>query len=274
MTSPVHNVNLKNRLLAGVLAFLCPGAGHFYQKRFFKSFVFAIGVWGSWWTGMAMSDWKALQGPPIEKKARIAVVLKFGGQAGVGLPALWALYQSERYYGEGNQSPDTISGPQEFAFTGSVNLREPTGNQSGEVSGTVSLVPAQSDFGPAIAGTFSGTLNGQPITLKLDDNAKLGVPIRSARRNSLTATVVNDNDQYIGELTGTVPRPFLNWFACPLDQAEEAEWHRDRGKFQELAMVFVWVAGLMNLLAIWDAVEGPAYGYNDETTPPTPSPAV
>ena len=25
-------------VIAGVLAFLCPGAGHFYQKRFFKAF--------------------------------------------------------------------------------------------------------------------------------------------------------------------------------------------------------------------------------------------
>ena len=31
-----------------------------------------------------------------------------------------------------------------------------------------------------------------------------------------------------------------------------------------MALVFTWIAGLLNILAIWDAVQGPAYGYDDE----------
>ncbi len=58
---------------------------------------------------------------------------------------------------------------------------------------------------------------------------------------------------------------------CPLDKNQEAEWHRERGKYQELSMVFVWIAGLMNLLAIWDAVEGPAYGYDDQDEQAAPA---
>ena len=50
MTAPFAPVDVKNPVIAGVLAFLCPGAGHLYQKRFFKAFVFAACVWGSWWT--------------------------------------------------------------------------------------------------------------------------------------------------------------------------------------------------------------------------------
>ena len=274
MTAPAFHVNLRNPLIAGVLAFLFPGAGHFYQRRFFKAFVFAIGVWGSWFTGMAMSDWKALQAPQLDKKIRIPFLLKFGGQAGVGLPSMWALYQSERYYGEDNKSPDTISGPQEFPFQGHVDLRESTGNRSGEVIGTLSLVPAQGKFGPAISGQFTGTLDGQPVTLKLDNKVHLDKPFRAGRQLFVTSPVLDPNDRIHGELTGTITRSFLNWFACPLDPAEDADWHRDRGKYQELAMVFVWVAGLMNLLAIWDAVEGPAYSYNDEKETPPPQPAV
>ena len=270
MTVPPLKVDLKNPVIAGVLAFLCPGAGHFYQKRFFKAFVFSLCIWGSWWTGMAMSDWKALQAPPLDKGASLPVILKFGGQAGVGLPALWALCQSERYYSDANKSPDTISGPQDFAFTGQVELREPTGNRSGPVTGTLSLVPAQNDFGPAIAGQFTGTLDGQPITLKLKDNVRLDQPVRSGRQAPVVSSVTDEKGEYLGELKGSIPRSLLNWFACPLDAQEEVEWHRERGKYQELAMVFVWVAGLMNLLAIWDAVEGPAYGITDEEPAPTP----
>ncbi len=274
MTVPPLPIDLKNPVMAGVLAFLCPGAGHFYQKRFFKAFVFAICIWGTWWTGMAMSDWKALQAPKIEKNVRLPAALKFGGQCGVGLPSLWAMWQSERYYSEGNKSPDTISGPRAFPFTGHVDLREPAGNRSGPVTGTLSLVPAQNDFGPAISGEFTGTLNQEPISLKLKDNVRLDQPVRAGRQLPVTGSVSDENGKSLGDLRGSIPRSLVNWFACPLDAQEEVEWHRERGKYQELAMVFVWVAGLMNLLAIWDAVEGPAYGINDEEPAPSPAPAA
>lgn len=263
MTSPTPPVNLKNPLIAGVLAFLMPGAGHFYQRRFFKAFAFAIGIWGSWWTGMAMSDWKALQAPEMGK-TKIASALKFGGQAGVGTPALWAIYQSKRYYSRDNASPTTIPGPQDYSFVGQVNFSQPSEQKSGEIVGTLSLAPAQGDFGPAITGRLAGTLNGEPVTLQLDQNVNLDQPVRSNRQIAVTASAVSENGQYLGEVHGQIPRSLINWFACPLDQQEEADWHRDRGKYQELAMVFVWVAGLLNLLVIWDAVEGPAYGYNEE----------
>ncbi len=77
--------------------------------RFFKAFVFAVCVWGSWWTGMAMSDWKALQAPDLEAP-QTAAVLKFAGQAGVGTPALWAMYQSHRYYGRDNTRVESVYG--------------------------------------------------------------------------------------------------------------------------------------------------------------------
>ncbi len=271
MTTPSPKIDLRNPVLAGILAFLFPGAGHFYQRRFFKAFIFAIGVWGSWWTGMAMSDWKALQAPNTENM-QTASVLKFAGQAGVGLPSLWAVYQSNRFYAKENTSPITISSPEEYPFQGRVNMRAENANQTGDVTGTLSLVPAKGDFGPAIGGQFTGTLNGQQLTLTLANKVSLDQPIRSDRRQAVTAPVVDENGEYLGELLGKIPRPLWNWFACPLDQQEEAEWHRDRGKYQELAMVFVWVAGLMNLLAIWDAVEGPAYGYDDKEPQPTPAP--
>lgn len=271
MTSLPLKVDLKNPVIAGLLAFLCPGAGHFYQKRFFKAFVFAIGIWGSWWTGMAMSDWKALQAPAMGDH-RAAVVLKFGGQAGVGTPGLWALYQAERYYDKSNAPSSTIPHPQEYPLTGQVEFRDGDLARSGAITGTLSLAPTQGDFGPAITGQFVGTLEGEAITVELGKNISLDKPVCSDRQAPVSATVINDKGEHIGSLQGTIPRPFFNWFACPLDQDEEAEWHRDRGKYQELAMVFVWVAGLMNLLAIWDAVEGPAYGYNDEEPVPVPAP--
>ena len=32
----------------------------------------------------------------------------------------------------------------------------------------------------------------------------------------------------------------------------------------DIACVFTWIAGLLNIMAVWDAFDGPAYGYGDE----------
>lgn len=271
-TSP--KVELRNPLIAGILAFLIPGAGHCYQGRFFKAFVFAVCIWGSWWTGMAMSDWKALQAPNLDDP-QTPHVLKFAGQAGVGTPALWAIYQSHRYYDKGNTRPESVKGTISIPFSGQIDVQEANGNRLEVVDGTLSLSDTQGQFGPAITGKFEGEGENGPLSLQLDDKVTLDRPVNSDRQAEVSAGVVDDQGRYVGNLRGTTPRSLTNWFGCPLDKLQEADWHRDRGKYQELAMVFVWIAGLMNLLAIWDAVEGPAYGYDDQeeqAAPPAPAP--
>jgi hypothetical protein len=68
---------------------------------------------------------------------------------------------------------------------------------------------------------------------------------------------------------GTIPRSFLNAFDAPPEGRALDEVTRRLGRVFELAQVFTWVAGLLNLLAIWDCVQGPAYGFGDEP-PPAP----
>lgn len=275
MTASLTSLPLKHPALAGVLAFLIPGLGHLYQRRFFKAFLFAFCIWGSWWTGMAMSDWKALQAP-AKGHTQFPVVLKYAGQCGVGLPSLWALYQADRFY-----SPDNIATnhfvdqPTRFPFSGFANLREGTGNQSGDLEGMLFVEPTRGDFGDAMTGTIEGNLDGQATTITLDKDVSFDAPIRASRTIRVKAAALDKEGGYIGQVEGEIPRAFLNWFGAPLTREEEGEWHRDLGKFQELAMVFVWVAGLMNLLAVWDAVEGPAYGIDDAgETPAAPPPAT
>ena len=53
-------INLKNRHLAALLAFLIPGAGHAYQGRYFKAVIYSVGILGLFFWGMAMADWKAV----------------------------------------------------------------------------------------------------------------------------------------------------------------------------------------------------------------------
>ena len=48
------------------------------------------------------------------------------------------------------------------------------------------------------------------------------------------------------------------------DNAELDRLHGKLSQHFDIACVFTWIAGLLNLMAIWDAYEGPAYGYGDE----------
>jgi hypothetical protein len=68
----------------------------------------------------------------------------------------------------------------------------------------------------------------------------------------------------IGEIEGTVERTLMDWFQSPLEDKALEEIHGRLGRRYALAEVITWIAGLLNLLAIWDAFEGPAYGYGDE----------
>ena len=82
-----------------------------------------------------------------------------------------------------------------------------------------------------------------------------------------------------GHIEGSIPRPFLNWFEMPLSESELDDINKELGKRYEFAVVFTWIAGLLNLLAIWDAFEGPAYGRGDEeeekpSSDKEPSPAT
>ena len=51
---PSSKVDLKNRWLAAVLAFLFPGAGHLYQGRNFKAAIYSIGVIGLFAWGLGL----------------------------------------------------------------------------------------------------------------------------------------------------------------------------------------------------------------------------
>ena len=62
---------------------------------------------------------------------------------------------------------------------------------------------------------------------------------------------------------GTVPRPLTDWYLAPRDRRAANRLHADRGTQMDLAVVFTMIAGLLNILAFWDAVEGPAYGRTD-----------
>lgn len=262
-------INLKDPWLAALLAFLVPGLGHLYQRRFFKAAVYSICLIGLWVWGMQISNWRINQAPTAgEPRTK---TFSFLAQAGVGLPAVYAWYQARRYNNGAGQSVTSLPLDEELTadLTGILFRQNDNDDLETEVSGTISLASAPGRFGDlTLAGRFVGeTSTGEAVDLQLGPGAQLGPVLKASRERFVYAEVVEgegDRAVRVGNLQGTIPRSFFNWFQAPLDEAEEQQLHRELGKMHELALVFTWIAGLLNLLAIWDALEGPAYGYGLE----------
>lgn len=85
-------LDLRNRELAALLAWLIPGAGHYYQRRYLKSAIFCISIMSTFLIGMLVGGGRCVYASWNRVDARWQYAL----QAGVGLPALPAAYQAYR----------------------------------------------------------------------------------------------------------------------------------------------------------------------------------
>ncbi len=300
MTSP--KVDLKNRWLAVVLAFLVPGAGHLYQRRIFKAQIYFFGILGMFFSGMAMSDWTVVY---WKWEAGGNRTIGYFSQVLVGLPALTARCQALRYTSppidefqmERRLRDDRIKGSGvdqalDAWFTGRFRYRPKAESIAPEVGVELSAEPIQEVTGQIswrradgmYTGTFEGTVgDGRAVSLTIVDEPT--ITPRVFAHGEITSTELRrDNEKFerefssslryvrcdvrdgqrAGEIEGTVPRQFWDWFQVPLEDKALEEIHGRLGRHYELAQVITWIAGLLNLLAIWDAFEGPAYGYGDE----------
>ena len=55
-------------------------------------------------------------------------------------------------------------------------------------------------------------------------------------------------------------RPLWDWYAVPLSPDIETDINKRLGTDYDLAYIIVMVAGLLNILALYDAFDGPAIG--------------
>ena len=294
MTDP--RVNLRNPVVAAVLAYLLPGAGHLYQRRFFKAAIYFVCVLGVFFWGCSLGEAKAVH-LRMDKTARQGQTrqrtLGYLAQVGVGTPALPALLQHKRYQDQldaAEGAPSALLESFETEFSG--RLMHTTlghGTVTGRLVGELRV--GDYGFSQQFEGTLSGTLeNGEPVELKLMgvqssgdlnlgprvcalDNVTLSdphgdpvTPEYSAERRRFFCRVVEAAAPHsdAGMIEGTIPRPFLDHFQVPLTDEALQHLNGKLGKQYELALVYTWIAGLLNLLAVWDAAAGPAYGYGDE----------
>jgi hypothetical protein len=267
MTDP--RLRLRTPWLAGILAFLVPGLGHLFQGRVFKALVYSTCICGMFYTGMRLADWQAVQAPPFayREKGHNLLMLKFAAQLGVGLPSIGCVVQSRRLQSRENQAPTTLPQPVVAPFTGGF-LKFGLGERP--VTGTITLEPVDSPRGESIAGRFEGTTaEGEKVELILDYGVDLQRPVDAQPNREVTADVVAElgKSSPVGRLIGTIPRRWQDWLGVPLGDEAERDLEGRLGKWHELAVVLTWIAGLLNMLAIWDAFEGPAYGYSDQAEP-------
>lgn len=288
-SSPTEpTVDLKNPLLAAGLALLIPGLGHAYQGRNFKAAIYFVCILGLFFTGQALGDWKVVYVSDGASAGRLAVggrgqllgrlLSNYGAQFPVGLAAWPAILQNSRYNNQANSDRVHLDAPLRNApFEGGIWID--TTNRGpfplATLVGDVSLEPR----GNAILGEFSGLAEEQKqqITLELERVIELGRPVSASDFRTLGASIaaLPDSIPIPPEITpvpdarpyfkGGIRRSFWDKYQVPLGEQGEDELTRRLGALAEIAWVFTWIAGLLNILAIWDAYDGPAYGYGTAT---------
>ena len=292
-----RTVDLRDPYFAALLAFLVPGLGHWYQRRRFKAVLYAVCVLGLFGWGMKLGESRAVSfrpptGPNAGNRKEFIYYL---GQIGTGLVALPAIIQYRRYYSPGSTSPgERIDSP----FTGTLEaIQQPDVHVDGTIAlqrgefgdyfGTLvglatPIDPDGAAADPAtdpmtnpatnpMANPMPNPIAGpapQPIELQISGLTRLGDPLENAPDRALVATVVGEDGYQMGLLDGTLPRPWLDRFEMPLSEAVERDINTRLGTLFDLATVMTMIAGLLNFLAIYDALQGPAYGYSHRSPSP------
>lgn len=85
-----EEIELKDPVVAAVLAWLVPGLGHLYQGRRAKGLLFMVCILGTFFYGLFLSDGRAVYASWTDWDRRLPYLC----QIGVGLPAMPALVQN------------------------------------------------------------------------------------------------------------------------------------------------------------------------------------
>lgn len=258
----------KNALISGVLAYLIPGAGHFYQGRNFKGVIYFVCILSTFFGGMRLGEGAVVYRLPNKPWA---LSLNYIAQVCVGLPAVPALIQSKRAANPENRDLYELAAPLKAPFQGTLITTAPSGvTRDGTVVGEIELATATDGPLQETRGTFRGTLNGEPVEWNLVGDFMLERPISAGFQRPLEIALARQLDQHPHEtrlLKGSIPRSFIDAYCAPPKPEKLQDLNSRLGKFYDVAIAFTVIAGLLNVLAIWDAIEGPAYGFGDEVAP-------
>jgi hypothetical protein len=287
---PQTRVPLKDPMFSALLAFLVPGLGHFYQRRMFKAVLYAVCILGTFFTGMRIGHGQVVYFNWQSTENRTYAYLC---QFWVGLPALPALAQAEL---RSSRAFDVNYMPKPMTSQFAGKLTAETSDFDGPIAGSITLRPHELNMPHLWTGKLSGELQTAKGPVKIEGDVtpgsgSLDPEVAPSEKRRLSGTFEGRTSEQPdvvirGGLEGHIPRPIWNSYEAPLrdlrvndfagDQTDLDRAHFLLGSRFELGVVFTMIAGLLNILAIYDALEGPAYDGEEEegaAAEPTPAPA-
>lgn len=252
-------VDLHDPYWAALLAWLWPGAGHFYQRRFAKGFLFMICVLSTYLFGLGLGHGRVVYASLKTNDVR----WQYFCQLGVGIPALPALAQSfktakgrdpwfvlcERYpsdYGMSvNEKNRTLNGlatlerERQEAYLSKLNqISDPDQRRAFEqqrASQRKEAIEKQDQLEQASA---KNEARARLRCLRIDEREPVEPYSGPTMKDGLMAPPAGP--------------------ALPNDTDVLSRWHYELKSFFELGTLYTVVAGLLNLLAVYDAFVGPA----------------
>ncbi|MBD3673166.1 MAG: TM2 domain-containing protein [Planctomycetaceae bacterium] len=292
-SSPEPKIDLKNPIVAALLGFLVPGGGHFYQGRTFKGVIYLVCILSLFIWGMQIGHWQLIYRYEPNKtfdfdvdssqfemfdendlrrqleelgpsRTRGRTHWGYFAQLPVGLFIIPEYIQEGRYYSPDNLPVTPESGSFDEQVSGSLEYVNDEGKEFRvPVTGQLKLSVQEGEFGREMVGSITGQSDGEEIDVRLRGDVRMDPPVGAKHYRNLrvNAIALGESEIIDGVLTAQLDRSVFNWFLVPPDHQTLEGLHADLGKKFTLAEVFTWVAGLLNVLAIWDAYAGPAYGY-------------
>jgi hypothetical protein len=196
-------VDLRTPYLAAALAWLWPGAGHIYQRRYAKGVMFMVCILGTYFFGLGLGQGRVVYASWKPGDYRWQYLF----QLQTGLPALPALVQSFKTAGGGD--PFLVLGeryPEDFGVADATAAGE----------------------------RFPTRLRFHLITPETKIDGYQGRTLKDGLMAPPAGPVIEDGNDVLGQ------------------------WHYELKHLFDYGTYFTVIAGLLNLLVIYDAFVGPA----------------
>jgi hypothetical protein len=219
--STLPPIDLRDRWLAAFLAWLWPGAGHLYQRRYGKGVLFMVCILATFYYGLSLgssnvvyASFRKADGNLKQDDSRYAYLC----QVATGLPALPALIQAKRM-----QNPN----PKTPLWDGYMAPPVLIGQE------------LTKDWANRLIEKWPPTELGAPPPFEQNDFRHLS--------NAQVDLAEYWPDRHIQQ-----GNPDFNSASNEL-----SVWHIQHGSMFDLGTVFTMIAGLLNVLVIFDAWGGP-----------------
>ncbi len=224
------SVELRDPWLAAFLAWLVPGLGHFYQRRWGKGGLFMTCILATFFYGLWLGGGRVVYASFREPDLRISL----GQQSGLYGGTRSGLFSSGARYAYLCQF-----------WTGAPAL--PAIIQNIRTSGDTPKAPLWNGFmaPPMVRSQFV------PRDWVIEQQAK-NPDLTAPNQEWSDGNFFDFNNQYL------VFQP-MRQGENPADRTDQlGYWNYQLGSYFDMGTVFTMIAGLLNILAIWDAWAGPA----------------